>query len=140
MSRSSLCYPEYGMAWSTPGSATYKEPCVVQCPDSVTTIKPAPVVVRKPGAMMITHPQQCSVGPAETPLAGAGNGVSFGFGGWCGHGGLYGDWCGSGGLDGYGSGYGYGGLYGYPPPYGSRGTCGTGVSCGRSLSGSCTPC
>ncbi|XP_009465893.1 PREDICTED: scale keratin-like [Nipponia nippon] len=120
------------------------EPCVRQCPDSMTVIQPPPVVVTFPGPILSSFPQESVVGSSGAPVLGRDGGYgslgygSLGYGGLYGYGG-YGS-LGYGGLYGYGSSLGYRGLYGYGRPYGSAYCNPYSYWYNRYSLGSCGPC
>ncbi|XP_010295031.1 PREDICTED: scale keratin-like isoform X3 [Phaethon lepturus] len=105
------------------------EPCVRQCPDSTTVIRPPPVVITFPGPILSSFPQDSVVGSSGAPVLG-------GYGGSLGYGGLYG----CGGLYGYGGSLSYRGLYGYGRSYGSGSCSPYSYRYNRYSRGSCGPC
>ncbi|KAF1552411.1 Scale keratin, partial [Eudyptes schlegeli] len=113
------------------------EPCVRQCPDTMTVIQPPPVVVTFPGPILSSFPQDSVVGSSGAPVLG-GYGGSLGYGGTLGYGG-YGS-LGYGGLYGYGGSLGYRGLYGYGRSYGSGYCSPYSYWYNRYSRGSCRPC
>ncbi|KAG6921155.1 keratin [Chelydra serpentina] len=120
-SSKALCYPRppcYPDICPDPYVDAWNEPCVTSCGDSSAVVYAPPVVVRFPGPILATCPQDSVVGSTLPNLP-------YGYGGPYG-GGAYGG--------GYGAGYGggYGGLCGYGRRYGRK--------CYSSRFGSCGPC
>uniref|UniRef100_A0A8C8SP99 Keratin n=1 Tax=Pelusios castaneus TaxID=367368 RepID=A0A8C8SP99_9SAUR len=111
-----ICPDPYADAWN--------EPCVTSCGDSSAVVYPPPVLVRFPGPILATCPQDSIVG-TTLPNVPYGYGSSYGGGS-------------SGGLVSYRHGYGgaSGGAYGSSSVYGRR----YGKKCYSSRFGSCGPC
>ncbi|KAG6921153.1 hypothetical protein G0U57_009895 [Chelydra serpentina] len=108
-SSKALCYPRppcYPDICPDPYVNAWNEPCVTSCGDSSAVVYAPPVVVRFPGPILATCPQDSVVGSTLPNLP-------YGYGGQYG-GGAYGG--------GYGAGYGggYGGLCGYGRRYGRK--------------------
>ncbi|XP_067401786.1 claw keratin-like [Emydura macquarii macquarii] len=125
------CYPDI---CPRPCIDVCNEPCISSCGDSTAVVYAPPVVVRFPGPMLATCPQDSFVGTALPNLPyGPGGGYGSG-GGVGGSGSSYGGGVGGsyGGGFGGGSGGGFGGSYGggYGGGYGSGygGSCGNGGS------------
>ncbi|XP_074837249.1 scale keratin-like [Carettochelys insculpta] len=100
------------------------EPCVTSCGDSSAVVYPPPVVVKFPGPILATCPQDSIVGTTLPNLP-------YGYGGSSGSGGFGGSF-GSGSVYGGSSGGGYGGLYSYGRRYGRN--------CYSYRFGGCGPC
>ncbi|XP_029882522.1 scale keratin-like [Aquila chrysaetos chrysaetos] len=99
-----------GITGPQPLAESCNEPCVHQCPDSMTVIQPPPVIITFPGRILSSFPQDSAVGNSGAPvLGGYGGYSSLGYGGLYGYGGFS---LGCGGLYGYGVSVGYRGLYG----------------------------
>ncbi|CAM5084084.1 unnamed protein product, partial [Natator depressus] len=81
MTFSSHCYPQCGVARSSPVTGSCNEPCVRQCPDSEVVIRTSLVVVTLPGPILSNFPQHTGVGAVGAPVVGPSFGGSFGPGG-----------------------------------------------------------
>ncbi|CAM4694864.1 unnamed protein product, partial [Eretmochelys imbricata] len=102
-SSKALCYPRppcYPDICPDPYVDAWNEPCVTSCGDSSAVVYAPPVVVRFPGPILATCPQDSVVGSTLPNLP-------YGYGGLYG-GGSFGGSVGSGGAYGGGSGAGYG--------------------------------
>ncbi|XP_030398280.1 scale keratin-like [Gopherus evgoodei] len=134
-SSKALCYPRppcYPDICPDPYVNAWNEPCITSCGDSSAVVYAPPVVVRFPGPILATCPQDSVVGSTLPNLLNGYGGPYGGgsFSGSVGSGGAYGGGYGGGYGAGYGSGY--GGLYGYGKRYGRK--------CYSSRFGSCGPC
>uniref|UniRef100_K7F018 Keratin n=1 Tax=Pelodiscus sinensis TaxID=13735 RepID=K7F018_PELSI len=119
------CYPD---VCPQPYVDAWNGPCVTSCGDSSAVVYPPPVVVRFPGPILATCPQESVVGTAlpNVPYGSGGAYAGGKFGGSVSSGGVYG----RGYTGGYGAGY--GGLFGDGSKYGRN--------CYSSRFGGCGPC